>query len=166
MHCVSALCNCAEHIASSTAVLLLIYYHILYIINVPFNVDSNMVQAVWSRHTFDYSSGGHCASSVWTRCWYDFTGTLFHTEQIGPLHWIVTALLNASGCFRPIHSRAFRLCLVSLLWRRHKLLRPRCDVFLLRPLSHPSHSAVPLVEEVHHAVTAGGFFLLRWSQWK
>lgn len=35
-----------------------------------------------------------------------------------------------------------------------KQLRPRRDVFLLRPLSHPSHAAVPLVEEVHHTVPA------------
>lgn len=34
-------------------------------------------------------------------------------------------------------------------------LRPCCNVFLLWPLSHPSHAALPLVEEVHHTVSAG-----------
>lgn len=49
------------------------------------------------------------------------------------------------------------LCLLSVLRRIPQQLRPRRDVFLLWPVSHPSHPAVPLVEEIHHTVTAGGF---------
>lgn len=41
-----------------------------------------------------------------------------------------------------------------VLWRLHKQLCPRGDVFLLRPLSHPSCASVSLVEEIHHTVTA------------
>lgn len=41
-----------------------------------------------------------------------------------------------------------------ILWRLPKQLRPRRYVFLLRPVSHPSHPAIPLVEEVHHTVSA------------
>lgn len=47
--------------------------------------------------------------------------------------------------------------MTSVLWRSHQLLRPRCDVFLLWSISHPRTKTLPLVEEIHHTVTAGEF---------
>lgn len=49
------------------------------------------------------------------------------------------------------------LCLFSVLWRFGEQLRPCGDVFVLRAVGHPGPAALPLVEEVHHTVTAGGF---------
>lgn len=53
-------------------------------------------------------------------------------------------------------TRSF-LTTASVLRPHAELLRARGDVFLLRPLGHPGRAALPLVEEAHHAVTAGGF---------
>lgn len=47
----------------------------------------------------------------------------------------------------------------SVLRPHPQLLRARGDVFLLRPLGHPGHAALPVVEEAHHAATAGGFII-------
>lgn len=47
----------------------------------------------------------------------------------------------------------------SVLRSRPEQLRSCRDVLVLRPLSHPSYAALPLVEEAHHTVTAGGFNL-------
>lgn len=46
---------------------------------------------------------------------------------------------------------------LSFLRPLSQLLRPRRDVLVLRPLSHPVHAALPLVEEAHHAAATGGF---------
>lgn len=70
---------------------------------------------------------------------------------------VIRHLLTVIARCRWITSCVSPLCLVSVLRCLPKQLRPRRDVFLLRPLSHPSHAAVPLVEEVHHTVPAGGF---------
>lgn len=47
----------------------------------------------------------------------------------------------------------------SVLRTHPELLRARGDVFLLRPLGHPGLAALPVVEEAHHAATAGGFII-------
>lgn len=78
---------------------------------------------------------------VWLRSWMPVIRRLL--TVIARCRWMIS-------CVSP-------LCLVSVLRCLPKQLRPRRDVFLLRPLSHPSHAAVPLVEEVHHTVPAGGF---------
>lgn len=70
---------------------------------------------------------------------------------------VIRHLLTVIARCRRITSCVSPLCLVSVLRCLPKQLCPRRDVFLLRPLSHPSHTAVPLVEEVHHTVPAGGF---------
>lgn len=67
--------------------------------------------------------------------------------------------LTVIACCRWVTFPVSLLYLVSVLRPRPQQLRPRRDVLLLRPLSHPSHAALPVVEEAHHTVTAGGFIL-------
>lgn len=68
-------------------------------------------------------------------------------------------LLTVIACCRWVTFPVSFLYLVSVLRPRPQQLRPRRDVLLLRPLGHPGHAALPVVEEAHHTVTAGGFIL-------
>lgn len=71
--------------------------------------------------------------------------------SLQPNYLIVTPSNNQT----PVSPSALRL--LSVLRPLAELLRPRRDVLVLRPLSHPVHAALPLVEEAHHAAATGGF---------